>query len=51
MPARLHSLTLRDAVIDALPAENRDSDAWRAEVVLDEFETPDDMKERLVAKR
>ncbi|MEO8758034.1 MAG: ABC-F family ATP-binding cassette domain-containing protein [Devosia sp.] len=50
VPGHLHGLTLRDAVIDALPADNRDSDAWRAEVVLDEFETPDEMKDRAVTK-
>ncbi len=50
VPAALHKLTLRDAVPDAMPAETRDSDSWRADVVLDEFETPDDMRHRLVSE-
>jgi ATPase subunit of ABC transporter with duplicated ATPase domains len=45
----LMPLTLRDAVLDALPAENRDSDAWRAEVVFDEFETPEAARSQTVA--
>jgi ATPase subunit of ABC transporter with duplicated ATPase domains len=50
VPANLLPLTLRDAVLDALPAEVRDTDAWRAEVVLDEFETPDDMRDRTISR-
>ena len=50
VPARLLPLTLRDAVLDALPPDLRDTDSWRAEVVLDEFETPDDMREREVSR-
>ncbi|MBI4922527.1 MAG: ABC-F family ATP-binding cassette domain-containing protein [Devosia nanyangense] len=49
VPSALHGLTLRDAVLDALPEETRDSDSWRADVVLDDFDTPDDMRERPVA--
>ena len=49
MPARLLPLTLRDAVLDALSADSRDTDSWRVEVVLDEFETPDDMRDRPVS--
>jgi ATPase subunit of ABC transporter with duplicated ATPase domains len=47
---RLLPLTLRDAVLDALPADARETDSWRAEVVLDEFETPDDMRDRTVSR-
>jgi ATPase subunit of ABC transporter with duplicated ATPase domains len=50
VPARLLPLTLRDAVLDALPADARDTDSWRVEVVLDEFETPDDMRDRTVSR-
>ena len=50
VPARLLPLTLRDAVLDALTADARETDAWRAEVVLDEFETPDDMRDRTVSR-
>jgi ATPase subunit of ABC transporter with duplicated ATPase domains len=49
-PAALLPLTLRDAVLAALPTESRDSDAWRVEVVLDEFEAPEDMRQRPVSK-
>ena len=50
VPARLLPLTLRDAVLDALPAERRDTESWRGEVALDEFETPGDMREREVSR-
>jgi ATPase subunit of ABC transporter with duplicated ATPase domains len=50
VPERLLPLTLRDAVLDALPDDSRESDAWRAEVVLDEFEAPDDMRAREVSR-
>jgi ATPase subunit of ABC transporter with duplicated ATPase domains len=50
VPAGLRELTLRDAVVAALPPENRETDSWRADVALDEFETPDDMKARLVGQ-
>lgn len=49
VPDALRPLTLRDAVLDALPDADRDSDSWRADVVLDEFETPDEMRERPVS--
>ena len=49
VPAHLLHLTLRDAVLDALPAESRDSDAWRAEVALDEFETPESARNQAVS--
>src|SRR5690606_30772694 len=50
VPSSLHDMTLREAVLDALPPETRDMESWRAEVVLDEFETPDDMRERTVSR-
>jgi ATPase subunit of ABC transporter with duplicated ATPase domains len=50
VPARLHSLTLRDAVLDALPAKARETDSWRADVVLDSFETPEALRDRLVSE-
>ncbi len=49
VPDALRPLTLRDAVLDALPVADRDSDSWRADVVLDEFETPDEMRARPVS--
>src|SRR5690606_29168378 len=49
VPASLHPLTLREAVIDALPASERDSDSWKADVALDGFETADALRDRPVA--
>lgn len=49
VPDALMQLTLRDAVCAALPADARESEAWRAEVALDGFETPEALRDRLVA--
>ncbi|HEY9013192.1 MAG TPA: ABC-F family ATP-binding cassette domain-containing protein [Devosia sp.] len=46
--ARLLLLTLYEAVLDALPAAERDTDRWRVDVVLDEFEAPEAMRQRPV---
>jgi ATPase subunit of ABC transporter with duplicated ATPase domains len=46
MPAASMGLTLYGAVLEALPAADRDTDSWRVDVVLDEFETPDAMRHR-----
>lgn len=46
MPAASMGLTLYEAVLEALPAADRDSDSWRVDVVLDEFETPQEMRNR-----
>ena len=40
VPKALHGLTMRDAVLDALPAADRETDGWKADVALDGFETP-----------
>lgn len=48
VPQALHAFTLRDAVIDAVPPADRETDSWRADVVLDDFETPEDMRTRQV---
>ena len=50
VPQSLHRLTLREAIVEALPSDSRDSDSWRAEVVLDEFETPEEMRDRPVSQ-
>ena len=50
VPAALMSLTMRDAVLDALPAPDRETDAWRADVALDGFETPYEMRDRKVSE-
>ncbi|WEK06137.1 MAG: ATP-binding cassette domain-containing protein [Candidatus Devosia phytovorans] len=46
MPAASMGLTLHDAVLEALSPIDRDSDSWRVDVVLDEFETPVAMRNR-----
>ncbi|KAB0267991.1 ATP-binding cassette domain-containing protein [Microvirga brassicacearum] len=40
VPARLRDMPLSDAILEALPPLERDGQEWRAEIVLDEFETP-----------
>ena len=48
MPADTFDLTLYQAIQQALPPADRDTDSWRVDVVLDEFETPDAMRHRLI---
>jgi ATPase subunit of ABC transporter with duplicated ATPase domains len=50
VPPALLTSPLRDAVLDALPAGARDSEGWRVDVALDDFEAPDDMRHRPVAQ-
>jgi ATPase subunit of ABC transporter with duplicated ATPase domains len=50
VPRSLMGLPMRDAVLDALPASDREADAWKADVALDGFETPWDMRDRLVGE-
>ncbi|MBU1304927.1 MAG: ATP-binding cassette domain-containing protein [Alphaproteobacteria bacterium] len=50
MPASAMGLTLYQAVLEALPPEDRDSDSWRVDVVLDEFETPEAMRQRVLSQ-
>src|SRR5690606_27928275 len=47
VPKHLLGLPMRDAVLDALPAADRDADAWRADVALDGFETPWELRDGL----
>ncbi len=50
VPQALHAFTLRDAVIDALPPADRETESWRADVVLDEFATRLDLHDRPVGE-
>lgn len=50
VPRHLMGLAMRDAVLEALPAADRDADAWKADVALDGFETPWEMRDRLVSE-
>jgi ATPase subunit of ABC transporter with duplicated ATPase domains len=46
MPPMLLDLPLAEAIRRALPPAEREDNAWRVGVVLDMFETPEDMRER-----
>ncbi|WP_237155040.1 ABC-F family ATP-binding cassette domain-containing protein [Oryzibacter oryziterrae] len=46
VPEPLLGLSFRDAVLDALPADEAETDAWRADVVLEQLEVPEEMRER-----
>ena len=49
VPERLLSMSLRDAVLDGLAPDLRETDAWRADVALDGFEADYDMRDRPVS--
>eukprot|EP01037_Dinobryon_pediforme_P005727 gene5727-5790_t len=49
MPAALMGLTMHEAVRRALPPLQREQEEWRVGVVLDEFEAPEDLRERRVS--
>ena len=49
VPEPLLGLTLHEAVQRALPPMEREHEAWRVGAVLDEFDTPDDLRGRPVA--
>lgn len=48
MPATLLDLPLEEAVRRAIPREERETQAWRVDLVLDEFATPADLRQRPV---
>lgn len=50
VPPDIITLSLRQAILNAIPPDERDSYEWRVEVVLDEFDTPEDMRERPLAQ-
>lgn len=47
-PQRLLSLTFREAVRDALAPELAESESWRVDVLLDELEVDESIRERIV---
>ena len=49
VPAALLGLTLHEALRRALPAAERAQEAWRVGAVLDEFATPDGLRDRPIA--
>jgi ATPase subunit of ABC transporter with duplicated ATPase domains len=48
VPERLLGLDMRQAVLDGLPPSRHDTDMWMADVALDAFAAPYDMRERQV---
>lgn len=50
IPGSSMDLTFYDAVLAALPAEDRETDSWRVDVALDEFEAPAAMRNRSIAE-
>ena len=48
-PESLMPLTVRAAALDALPAETRDWQAWRAELALDDLGFPEALRDRPLA--
>ncbi len=46
LPQTLLGLSLHEAVRRALPPGERDSEGWRVGMVLDEFDTPDALRDR-----
>jgi ATPase subunit of ABC transporter with duplicated ATPase domains len=50
MPPAAMGMSFFDAVLAALPLEERESESWRVDVVLDEFETPSAMRNRKLAE-
>lgn len=46
VPPNLLELTLHETVRRALPPATREHEAWRVDAVLDEFDTPEDLRPR-----
>lgn len=44
----LLNMSLREAVLDALPEADRETEGWRADVALDGFDTPYELRDRQV---
>ncbi|BCP55007.1 ABC transporter [Kaistia sp. 32K] len=46
VPEALADVAFHDAVLKALPADQRDSEGWRADVVLDSLDVPEAMRRK-----
>ncbi|TNC62068.1 ABC-F family ATP-binding cassette domain-containing protein [Rubellimicrobium roseum] len=46
IPEALLSLPLRETVLRALPPEQQDSEGWRVDIVLDDLEVPEELRDR-----
>jgi ATPase subunit of ABC transporter with duplicated ATPase domains len=50
VPAKLLDATLYDAVLQALPPDQAESESWRVDVVLGELDVPDELRQRPLSK-
>jgi ATPase subunit of ABC transporter with duplicated ATPase domains len=50
VPAALLPLSFHDAVLSALSSEQADSESWRVDIVLDQFDVPEALRQRTVAE-
>jgi ATPase subunit of ABC transporter with duplicated ATPase domains len=45
-PVALLGMTLRQAVTSALPADEAEAESWRVDVILDDLEVPEDLRDQ-----
>ncbi|WP_421870681.1 ABC-F family ATP-binding cassette domain-containing protein [Pararhizobium sp.] len=50
VPTRLFELTFYAAVLDALSADQQESESWRVDVVLEELDVPEALRQRPLAQ-
>ncbi len=50
VPASLIDIAFHDAVLAALPADQAESESWRVDIVLDELDVPEEMRQRPLSK-
>ncbi len=50
VPAKLLDDTLYDAVLQALPPDQTESESWRVDVALGELDVPDELRQRPLSK-
>jgi ATPase subunit of ABC transporter with duplicated ATPase domains len=50
VPAKLLDATLYDAVLQALPPDQAESENWRVDVALGELDVPDELRQRPLSK-
>lgn len=46
VPPHLLTLSLREAILDAVPEDERDYESWRADIALDELQVPEDLRDK-----
>ena len=50
VPAKLLPLSFHEAVLSALSSDQAESESWRADIVLDDLEVPEALRQRTVAE-